>query len=53
MNNIFAPYYEQDNTPYFIKIGGTTYEVKTYFNTCGRENILQQFKDLIMKSNLV
>ena len=53
MKNIFAPYYEIDNTPYFIKIGGTTYEVKTYFNTQGRENVLKQFKDLITELNLV
>ncbi len=53
MKNIFAPYYELSEEPYFIKIGGTTYEVKTLFNTQGRENVLQQFKDLITELDLV
>ena len=29
------------------KIGGTTYEVSTHFNHKGRENVLQQFEDLL------
>ena len=43
--SVFAPYYETDNMPFVMKIGGTTYEVSTHFNTKGKETVLQQFKD--------
>ena len=45
--SIYARYFEKDDKPFFIKIGGTTYEVSTYFNPKGRENVLQQFEDLL------
>lgn len=49
----FAPYYETDNTPFIMKIGGTTYEVSTHFGTKGKETVLQQFKDLLIELDLV
>ena len=46
-NSIYAPYCEKNDEPFFMKIGNTTYEVKTHFNPKGRENVLQQFEDLL------
>ncbi len=45
--SIYAQYFEKDDNPFFMKIGGTTYEVRTHFNPKGRENVLQQFEDLL------
>ena len=52
-SSVFAPYYETDNTPFVMKIGGTTYEVSTHFSTKGKETVLQQFKDLLIELDLV
>ena len=52
-SSVFAPYYETDNTPFVMKIGGTTYEVSTHFITKGKETVLQQFKDLLIELDLV
>ena len=41
------------NTPFVMKIGGTTYEVSTHFSTKGKETVLQQFKDLLIELDLV
>ena len=35
-NSIYAPYFEKDDTPFFMKMGNTTYEVSTHFNQNGR-----------------
>ena len=43
-NSIYAPYFETNDEPFFMKIGNTTYEVSTH----GRENVLQQFQKLIL-----
>ncbi len=51
--SVFAPYYETDNMPFVMKIGGTKYEVSTHFNTKGKETVLQQFKDLLLELDLV
>ena len=51
--SLFAPYYETDDTPFVMKIGGTTYEVSTHFSTKGKETVLQQFKDLLIELDLV
>ena len=51
--SVFAPYYETDNMPFFMKIGGTTYEVSTHFSTKGKETVLRQFKDLLIELDLV
>ena len=51
--SVFAPYYETDNMPFVMKIGGTTYEVSTHFSTKGKETVLQQFKDLLIELDLV
>ena len=34
------------------KIGGTVYDVTAHFDIEGKETILQQFKDLILSTNL-
>ena len=52
-SSLFAPYYETDNTPFVMKIGGTTYEVTTHFSIEGKETVLQQFKDLLIELDLV
>ena len=48
-NNIslFAPLFEIDETPFIMKIGGTTYEVTTHFSTKGKETVLEQFEELL------
>ena len=45
--SIYAPYFEKNDELFFMKIGNTTYEVSTHFNPNGRENVLQQFEDLL------
>lgn len=52
-SSVFAPYYETDDAPFVMKIGGTTYEVTTHFSTKGKETVLQQFKDLLIELDLV
>ena len=52
-SSVFAPYYETDNTPFVMKIGGTTYEVSTHFNPKGRQCLLEQFKELILSEHLI
>ena len=52
-SSVSAPYYETDNTPFVMKIGGTTYEVTTHFSTKGKDTVLQQFKDLLIELDLV
>ena len=51
--SVFAPYYETDNMPFVMKIGGTTYEVSTHFNPKGRQCLLEQFKELILSEHLI
>ena len=36
-----------------MKIGGTTYEVSTHFNSKGRQCIFEQFKELILAEKLL
>lgn len=45
--SLFTPYFEIDETPFIMKIGGTTYEVTTHFSTKGKETVLEQFKELL------
>ena len=52
-SSVFAPYYETDDTPFVMKIGGTTYEVSTHFSTKGKETVLQQIKDLLIELDSV
>jgi len=47
-DSIYTPYFEKNDEPFFMKIGNTTYEINTYFNPNGRENVLQQFQKLIL-----
>ena len=47
--SIYAPYFEKNDEPFFMKIGNTTYEVCTHFNSDGRENVLQQFEELLIE----
>ena len=36
-----------------LKIGGTTYDVNTHFNTEGKQSVLEQFMALIINDRLV
>ena len=45
--SIYAPYFEKNDELFFMKIGNTTYEVSTQFKPNCRENLLQQFEDLL------
>lgn len=45
--SLFAPLFEIDDTPFIMKIGGTTYEVTTHFSTKGKETVLEQFEELL------
>ena len=45
--SIYSKNFEKDDKSFFMKIGNTTYEVSTHFNPKGRENVLQQFEDLL------
>ncbi len=35
------------------KMGGTTYEVTTHFNSEGRQSVLEQFQELILSEHLI
>lgn len=35
-----------------MKVGGTTYEVSTHFDTDGRQSVLQQFMALILQQKV-
>ena len=35
-----------------MKVGGTTYEVSTHFNTDGRQSVLEQFMALILQQKV-
>jgi len=39
-----------DNT-FSMKIGGTIYEVATYFNPDGKQTVLEQFAELLKRKN--
>lgn len=51
--SLFTPYFEIDETPFVMKIGGTTYEITTHFSTQGKETVLEQFKELLTETNLI
>ena len=51
--SLFTPYFEIDETPFVMKIGGTTYEITTHFSTKGKETVLEQFKELLTETNLI
>jgi hypothetical protein len=36
-----------------MKIGGTTFDVNTHFNTEGKQSVLEQFKNLILSERLI
>lgn len=48
-----ARYRHDPNNRFSMKIGGTVFDVKTHFNTEGRQTVLQQFRDLILSEHLV
>lgn len=41
----------EDN--FTMKIGGTTYEISTHFNSKGRQCVMEQFKELILSEKLI
>jgi hypothetical protein len=55
MNKIvdFAPYLKEATEEGFsTKIGGTIYEVTTHFDPDGKQSVLEQFKELLLKNDL-
>ena len=53
IKSIFAPLVEMINEPFVYKIGGTTYEVTTHFNTEGKETVLEQFEALLTEHKMI
>lgn len=53
IKSIFAPYSEISTEPFIYKIGGTTYEVTTHFDTEGKETVLEQFEMLLTEHKMV
>ncbi len=51
--SLLAPFFEIDETPFVMKIGGTTYEVTTHFSTKGKETVFEQFKELLTETKLI
>ena len=51
--SLLAPFFEIDETPLVMKIGGTTYEITTHFSTKGKETVLEQFKELLTETKLI
>lgn len=50
----YAPTFEnRETSTFYVRVGNTNYEVTTHFNPAGKENILQQFEDLILKKDLL
>lgn len=50
----FAPYLKEAAEDSFsMKLGGTTYEVTTHFNPSGKQSVLEQFKELLLKNELI
>ncbi len=49
---LLTPHFD-NNLNYTLKIGGTTYEVTSHFNTEGKQSILEQFKNLILSEKLI
>ena len=49
--DVLYPFYGDDC--FTMKVGGTTYEVTTHFNTEGTQSVLDQFKSLILSKNLI
>lgn len=52
-SDIFSQTFDKENLNFKIFIGGTTYEVCSYFNVEGKQSILEQFKNLILSKNLI
>lgn len=53
ITSIFAPFFEIDKEPTVYKIGGTTYEVTTRFDTEGKETVLEQFEALLTEHKMI
>ena len=49
--DVLYPFFGEDL--FTMKIGGTTYEVTTHFNTEGNQSVLDQFKSLILSEGLI
>lgn len=53
LTSIFAPFTEIITEPIVYKIGGTTYEVTTHFDTEGKETVLEQFEALLTEHKMI
>ena len=53
ITSIFAPFFEIDKEQFVYKIGGTTYEVTTRFDTEGKETVLEQFEALLTEHKMI
>jgi len=51
--NVSVPFaselFNRKEDSFSIKIGGTTFDVRTHFNTDGKQTILEQFEQLLMR----
>lgn len=48
-----APYLSKSEEESFkVTIGRSTYEVTTHFNLNGKQSVLEQFKELLLKDDL-
>jgi len=45
----FNEMFSRKEDSFSIKIGGTTFDVRTQFNTDGKQTILEQFEQLLMR----
>ena len=48
-----ATIFADDDNRFFVKIGGTFFDVTTHFNTDGTQTVLEQFKNLILSKKLL
>lgn len=53
ITSIFAPFAEITAEPTIYKIGGTTYEVTSHFDTDGKETVLEQFEALLTEHKMI
>ena len=51
IQTISEKYDDDENTPDFMKIGSTFYEVTTHFNPDGKQSVLKQFMTLLLNGN--
>ncbi len=53
ITSVFAPFFEIEKEPFVYKIGGTTYEITSHFDTNGKETVLEQFEALLTEHKMI